>query len=75
MWWELSGDCDAEKGGMHRALIPKAGHGVSDPAHIVFQIMLIIYVFLSHNQLGQLDQTTNNLHYPYSQYDNVRSGL
>lgn len=29
MWWELSGDCDAEKGGVHRALIPRAAYGVS----------------------------------------------
>ncbi|UZJ55292.1 hypothetical protein CBS101457_004612 [Exobasidium rhododendri] len=52
MWWELSGDCDAAKGGMERALIPRAAYG-----------------------LGQLESTPNNLHYPYSQYDNVRSGI
>lgn len=51
MWWEISGDADAEKGGMERALIPRAAF-----------------------RLGQLDRTPNNLHYPGSQYDNVRSG-
>jgi chitinase len=29
MWWELSGDCDGEKGGFHRALIPRAAQNVS----------------------------------------------
>jgi hypothetical protein len=55
MWWELSGDCDAQKGGMHRALIPRAAHGVSLLAlrsKIQYRDQLIVFLCLTAGSAG-----------------------